>query len=123
MKVSDLPAFIKDAQAISFIIGAGASKTAGIPLASELVDRIKSEKGHCLSDLSETEKTNYGKVMAALSQQERKELIEDCLDKAKLLSCSCCSTPLHRLGNHQRRCRSGNADRLRECSCVPPDHL
>ena len=84
MKVSDLPAFIKDAQAISFIIGAGASKTAGIPLASELVERIKSEKSHCLSDLSETEKTNYGKVMAALSRQERKELIEDCLDKAKL---------------------------------------
>ena len=67
MRVSVVAGHIRQANEITFILGAGASIKAGIPLAAELVKQINSNYGHCLSNLSEDERKNYGRVMAALS--------------------------------------------------------
>lgn len=83
MKIDELADYIRSNRDIIFIIGAGASKSAGIPLAAELVAQNK-KYGHCLKRLSAADKASYGKVMSALSPQERKDLIEPLLHNAKL---------------------------------------
>lgn len=84
MKVNELADFIRTGHSVSFIIGAGASKSAGIPLASELINMIEDRYGHCLRSLSDEDKRNYGRVMRCLSDQERQELIEPLLKNAKI---------------------------------------
>ena len=84
MKVSDLADHIRQVDAITVIIGAGASKSAGIPLANGLIKIIEKKFEHCLRDLSDKDRKSYGKVMAKLSRQERKMLIEPLLRDASL---------------------------------------
>ncbi len=75
---------LRQAREVTIILGAGASVRAGIPLAGELVDRINNKYLHCLSGLSEDERRSYGRVMAALSPGDRKELIQPLLEDSKV---------------------------------------
>lgn len=52
MLISDVVGHIRKASHITFIVGAGASRSAGIPTAPELVKRIDAEFRHCLGGLS-----------------------------------------------------------------------
>lgn len=57
-------------------LGAGASSSAGIPLTGKIVEDVleKFKDKPSIKRLSESEKTNYYKLMGALSAQERREL-------------------------------------------------
>ncbi len=83
-KLEEVAGHIRQAKGVTFIIGAGASKTAGIPLAGELVNQIcgNNKYQHCLNGLKDADKKNYGKVMARLTPQEREELIEPILENS-----------------------------------------
>ncbi len=69
---------------VTFVLGAGASISAGIPLAAKLVEEICANLGHRLSDLTSSERTNYGRVMGCLTSAQREKLITPYLDAAKL---------------------------------------
>ncbi|MEM9436669.1 MAG: SIR2 family protein [Pseudomonadota bacterium] len=84
MRPEDLLGYVRDATAVTIIIGAGASKAANIPMAGELVTRINDQFGHCLKQLSDEERKDYGKVMGALSPADRKAFIEPLLDEARI---------------------------------------
>lgn len=84
MEVSDIIGYLRNAGQITIIVGAGASKSAGIPLAGELVEHINSKFEHCLKHLDDDERKDYGKVMGALSPQDRKAVIQPLLEKAKI---------------------------------------
>ncbi|WP_413203907.1 TPR end-of-group domain-containing protein [Rhodospirillum sp. A1_3_36] len=84
MRVKEVTDYIRTARDITFIIGAGASKSAGIPLAWELVERINAEYGHCLGHLSPDDRKHYGKVMHALSPRVRQDLIQPYLDGSRM---------------------------------------
>ena len=85
MDIKDVSDHIKKAdKSVSFIIGAGASVRAGIPLAGALTQKVLKDYAHSTGDLSEEDRKSYGKVMGALSPAERKELIEELLGAAKL---------------------------------------
>jgi SIR2-like domain len=84
-KISEMAGHISGADGkVSFIIGAGASKAAGIPLANELMEIVFKKFPHCVSTLNETDKKYYGRVMSRLSPQEREALIEPLLKNAKI---------------------------------------
>ncbi len=74
--------YIRQADNVCFVIGAGASKSAGIPLASELVAQVLRDYAHCLDNLTDSEKADYGKVMSQLSPQEREALISPLLENS-----------------------------------------
>ncbi|MDF1838026.1 MAG: hypothetical protein P1V35_09170, partial [Planctomycetota bacterium] len=80
--ISELAGHIRQAPKVSFIIGAGASLRAGVPLAGGLVQRVREEFGHCLNGLPERDRSDYGKVMSRLSPADRKELIEPLLERS-----------------------------------------
>ncbi|MEO1405597.1 MAG: SIR2 family protein [Pseudomonadota bacterium] len=86
MRVKDLIGHLKSADNITIIIGAGASRSADIPLASELVRQINEndDVNHCLSGLNEEERKDYGRVMRALAPNERKKIIQPILDDSKI---------------------------------------
>ncbi|MCH7852457.1 MAG: hypothetical protein IIC41_06715, partial [Candidatus Marinimicrobia bacterium] len=65
----------------ALIIGAGCSKSAGIPLAKEFVEIIKSDYEDCYKRAKEK---TYPGCMAALLPVERKELLEKYIDNAKI---------------------------------------
>lgn len=69
---------------VTFVIGAGASITAGIPLASKLVEEILARYPRRLDGLSESERANYGRVMGCLAPAQREELVSPYLERAKL---------------------------------------
>ena len=79
MRVRDIVGHIRSAEHISIIIGAGASRTAGIPAGPDLVKRVNKDFAHCLGVLSEEERRDYGMVMDALAPNDRKRLIEPLL--------------------------------------------
>ncbi|MDO8415050.1 MAG: hypothetical protein Q7S87_02435 [Agitococcus sp.] len=64
--------------------GAGCSKSAGMPLARELVAEINKKHRANLKDLSDKQKEDYGHCMAKLVPNEQKELLEKHLNKAKI---------------------------------------
>ncbi|WP_297340706.1 hypothetical protein [Pseudophaeobacter sp.] len=70
----------------SFLIGAGCSRSAGIPLASELVDEINTSGRFDanISRLSEEQRSDYGQVMAVLDIKERQSLLGTYLQQAKV---------------------------------------
>jgi len=84
MVIKDLAGHFRQAQSITLILGAGASVTAGIPTARQLVAILNRDYAHCLSALSDAERQDYGKVMGALSPGNRKALIQPLLDNSKL---------------------------------------
>ncbi len=65
-------------------MGAGASRTAGIPTAPLLVKRVNEAFGHCLGGLSDVERSDYGRVMGALAPGDRKSLIQPLLDESRV---------------------------------------
>ncbi|MEM8914256.1 MAG: tetratricopeptide repeat protein [Pseudomonadota bacterium] len=85
-RIERIAGYIREAEGVCFIIGAGAPRSAGIPLASELVERIcKDEKyAHCIDGLSEVDRKNYGKVMSRLTPAEREGLINPLLRDAQI---------------------------------------
>jgi hypothetical protein len=60
-------------------LGAGASASAGIPLAGKIVEDIKEQfkDKPAIKRLSTEDKNNYYKLMSALSPQERRKLFSD----------------------------------------------
>jgi len=86
MKLRDAIHYIRNASNVSFIIGAGASRTAGIPMAPALVLKINEEFGHCLDalNLSKKDRNDYGQVMWALDPSQRRALIQPLLDQSKI---------------------------------------
>ncbi len=76
----------KDISPFALITGAGCSKSAGIPLAGELVVEICSSlrfEPH-IADLSDAERSDYGKVMACLELNARRALLHPYLDSARI---------------------------------------
>ncbi|WP_305374692.1 hypothetical protein [Photobacterium leiognathi] len=86
--VKDLAEYIKRAKAKGqpFVLftGAGCSKSAGMPLASELVDEINQKYTLDLKSLSEDEKRDYGKCMSALTKDDRRDLLQTYIKSAKI---------------------------------------
>jgi len=76
----------RDARPFSLLTGAGCSKSAGIPLASKLIDEIVSSDRFAphISALSSEDRKSYGKLMACLGRNERKDLLGPYLSKAKV---------------------------------------
>ncbi len=84
MRIEEVVGYIRRASHISIIMGAGASRTAGIPTALELIKQINQDFGHCLVNLSSDERKDYGRVMGALSPGDRKTLIQPLLEKSRI---------------------------------------
>ena len=86
--VKDIAKTLKDSKKqgtpVIVFTGAGCSKSAGMPLASELISEInKKHKGN-LKSLSDQEKKDYGLCMSKLTPHEQKTLIEKHITKAKI---------------------------------------
>lgn len=84
MRVRDVAGYLRQAEQVSIVMGAGASRTAGIPTAPVLVKTINERFGHCLGDLSDEERLDYGRTMGALSPADRKSLIQPLLDSSEV---------------------------------------
>ena len=84
MRIKEVAGYVRRSDAISLIIGAGASISGGIPSANKLVDVIHGDFSHCLSGFSKEELADYGKVMGALSPGDRKSLIQPLLEGSKI---------------------------------------
>lgn len=84
MRIREVVGHIRSAANITFVLGAGASRSAGIPTAPGLVAMIEEQFAHCISGLSTDDRKNYGKAMGTLSPADRKRLIEPLLAGAKL---------------------------------------
>lgn len=86
--IKDIAKTLKDSKkegtpAIIFT-GADCSKTAGMPLASELINEInKKFKGH-LKSLNDEQRKDYGACMSHLVPSEQKNLIEKHIKKSKI---------------------------------------
>jgi len=84
-RINEIAGHIRAASGkVSFILGAGASKTADIPLAIDLIQCVEEKYPHCLNALSDKDRQNYGKVMGVLSPGERENLIVPILQNAKI---------------------------------------
>ena len=86
--IKDIAKTFKDSKKLGkpiiIFTGAGCSKSAGMPLASELVNEInKKFKGH-LKSLNDEQKKDYGTCMSHLVPSEQKNLIEKHISKAKI---------------------------------------
>jgi hypothetical protein len=65
----------------SLLIGAGCSVSAGIPLASGFVNRIREERN---AAYRRAKTKTYPDVMAELSDGDRRDLVADAIDKAHI---------------------------------------
>lgn len=68
----------------TFLIGAGCSKSADIPLAGELIAEARRRFEDHLCDLAVADAGDYGKVMGCLDQTQRRALILPHIARAKL---------------------------------------
>ena len=84
MRAKDIAGYLKQANRITIIMGAGASITARIPVAQKLVETVNRDYGHCLRGLSDEDRKDYGKTMGALSPADRKNLIQPLLDQSRI---------------------------------------
>src|SRR5580704_11587526 len=66
------------------LFGAGCSKAAGIPLASEIVTEIHKQYPARRQRLPEADKHKYGACMKLLSPNERRDLLAPYLSKASI---------------------------------------
>lgn len=66
------------------LFGAGCSKTAGVPLAREIVDDIHRVYEHYIWKMEAKDKRKYGACMKLLAPNERRDLIAGHIKKAKL---------------------------------------
>lgn len=74
----------KQGAPIIVFTGAGCSKSAGMPLANELITEINKKYKGNLKSLDDEEKRNYGVCMSKLTPHEQKTLIEKHISKAKI---------------------------------------
>lgn len=88
--VEELAYLLKQAKAKKlpqpiFFLGAGASKTGGVPLANEIVKDIleRHKDNPRIKSLTDNSKT-YPKLMACLTQFQRNELLNEYIDRAKI---------------------------------------
>lgn len=86
--VKDIAKTIRDSKKsgkpLVIFTGAGCSKSAGMPLASELIVEINKKYKGNIKGLSDTEKSDYGACMRKLTPHEQKTLIEKYISKAKI---------------------------------------
>ncbi len=86
--VKDLAQFLKKSKESGspFVLftGAGCSKSAGIPLAGELVDEINRDFELELKGLSKEDRQDYGKCMSVLVKEDRRKLISNYINGAKI---------------------------------------
>lgn len=86
--VSDLAEFMRRAKdankAYVFFTGAGCSKTAGIPLANELIAEMQKHFWLELKPLSDDDRQDYGKCMAQIGRDDRRKFLKDYIDKANI---------------------------------------
>lgn len=86
--VKDIAKTLKDSKKqgtpVIVFTGAGCSKSAGMPLASELIAEINRKHKGNLKSLSDQEKKDYGLCMSKLTPHEQKTLIEKHITKAKI---------------------------------------
>ena len=75
-----------DAKPFAFLLGAGMSYSAGIPLARDLVKKINDEPHFAvhLRGLSDPEKSSYQICMAKLTKEVRRRLLNPYLQNAKV---------------------------------------
>ncbi len=66
------------------LTGAGCSKSAGVPLADQLVTEMNSQFDVQLSNLTEENRSNYNKCMNALTHQERRQLLQNHIKDANI---------------------------------------
>lgn len=82
-KIGDIVDAIRDAEGeCVFLIGAGCSKSAGIPLAGELIEKIKIDFPNAYSRA--VEKDNYNSVMSELTAGQRTKLLNGYIENAKI---------------------------------------
>ena len=74
----------KQGTPVMVFTGAGCSKSAGMPLASELISEINKKYKGNLKSLPEIDKKDYGICMSKLTPNEQKTLIEKHISKAKI---------------------------------------
>lgn len=67
-----------------FFTGAGCSVSAGIPLASKLIQEICEKYSIQVKTLSPETRKDYGKCMAQLTKDERRTIIKPYVDNAKI---------------------------------------
>ena len=119
--VDDLAEIIKKAGGeCVFLVGAGCSKSAGIPLANELINEIK-ERHREFYDSSVSK--SYNDLMGKLNVEDRDRLIINHIDKARINWAYLALAKLF-LNNHTKRILTVNFDPLilRACSmlgCFP----
>lgn len=75
---------LRQAKKVTFVIGAGASLSAGIPSASGFMEKIEQNFPSFWKELTVAERKSYGKVMALLSVNRRRDLIKPYLDHSNL---------------------------------------
>lgn len=73
-----------DGREATVLIGAGASRSAGIPLASELVDLIFEKYGPRCKGLDRRSPNAYGMAMGVLTANERRSILEPYMQKARI---------------------------------------
>ncbi len=66
------------------LIGAGCSKSAGIPLAGELIREVEQKLPNAHKRVPEADRRNYNKVMAALTTNQRRGLLDPHIDAARV---------------------------------------
>lgn len=86
--VKDIAKTLKDSKKqgtpVVVFTGAGCSKSAGMPLANELITEINKKYKGNLKSLTDKEKRDYGICMSKLTPHEQKTLIEKHISKAKI---------------------------------------
>lgn len=87
-KLADIAELVRQAKnnktPYTILTGAGCSQSAGIPLADKLVEEMNSKFDVQLSNLSKEDRSNYNKCMNALTHQERRQLLQDHINRAKI---------------------------------------
>ncbi|RYY78764.1 MAG: hypothetical protein EOO69_09240 [Moraxellaceae bacterium] len=88
LTVKDIAATLRDSKKnnvpVVVFTGAGCSKSAGIPLAFDLIKAINKKFKNNLKDLTEEQKKDYGECMAKLVPHEQKILLKKYIENAKI---------------------------------------
>ncbi|WP_165525556.1 tetratricopeptide repeat protein [Psychrobacter pygoscelis] len=118
--VEDLARFMKDAKDAEkpyvFFTGAGCSVSAGIPLASKIVEELNDRFRLELKVLAEEERKDYGKCMECIEVSKRRDYLKDYIDKAKINWAHIALACLMKEG-YIRRTLTFNFDNLLARSC------
>lgn len=87
-QVQDLAEFMHKAKSNNkpfvFFTGAGCSVSAGIPLAAKLIDEMHQRFPTELKILSADDRTNYGKCMAQIGRDDRRQFLKSYIGDSKI---------------------------------------